>query len=309
MSSNPYSNFDIFFFLIATYFYYQYFKTELTYDDTKEKDKYQTYLRNYNGGISVYITFVILSQSIINTLYKSHTCGGKASEFFLKVTWVTMAYWIFIFGIMMIILIMKPSLKKPFSDVFGYYWVSNSANKLITELLVATDIEATMKKDGQGKPLTEDQRTVMQQTADAIIKICGNSDILINKITPLNFDELWDILTPLMKEEYQSDKESELKGDDGQIKMDEEGKPIKVNLRTKYRDELFKLVVSKDTIGEMVWYVYTGLTNISFIKLMISSMKCQNSPETIEKNSEAVEEAQKKADEKREKLEGKTYTL
>jgi hypothetical protein len=309
MSSNPYSNFDIFFFLIATYFYYQYFKTELTYSDTKEKGKYQTYLSNSNIAICVYITFIILSQSIVNSLYKSYNCGGKASEVFLKVTWITLAYWIFIFGIMMVVLIMKPSLKKPFSDVFGYYWVSYSANTLITELLVATDVEATMKKEGQGQPLTEDQKTVMQQTADAIIKICGNSDILINKITPLNFDELWDMLTPLMKDAYKTDNQTEMLGPDKKPVLDDEGKSIKVNLREKYRGDLFKLVVSKDTIGEMVWYVYTGITTISFIKLMISSMKCQNSPETIEKNNEAIEEAQKKADEKREKLESKTYTL
>lgn len=293
MSSNPYSNFDIFFFLITTYFYYQYFKPELKYSDTQDKTAYASYLSASNGSINVYLTFLILSQSIINTLYKSNNCGGKASDIFLKITWVTLAYWIFIFGVMIIALIIKPSLKKPFSDVFGYYWVSNSANNLITELLIAQDIEVKMN-DPKSPPLSREEKTKMQQTADAIIKICGNSDILINKITPANFDELWELLTPLMKEKYQEGSTDKLSN---------------TTLIEEYKNKLFNLVVSKDTIGEMVWYVYTGLINISFIKLMISSMKCQNTPETMEKNQAAREEAQIKEDEKRQQLENTVYTL
>ena len=42
----------------------------------------------------------------------------------------------------------------------------------------------------------------MQNTADAILKICGNTGILINQITPDNFIEYMKMLQPLMKDEY-----------------------------------------------------------------------------------------------------------
>jgi len=45
----------------------------------------------------------------------------------------------------------------------------------------------------------------VEEAADTIVKICGNTSVLINQIVPSNFNEYWRILTPLMKEKYQND--------------------------------------------------------------------------------------------------------
>ena len=40
---------------------------------------------------------------------------------------------------------MYPGFKSAFSDVIGYFYVSSSANKLLTDLLVNKDIEKVLK--------------------------------------------------------------------------------------------------------------------------------------------------------------------
>ena len=45
---------------------------------------------------------------------------------------------------MLAVLIIFPGFKSAFSDVIGYYWVSYSANKLVTEILIDIGIIGTI---------------------------------------------------------------------------------------------------------------------------------------------------------------------
>ena len=188
------------------------------------------------------------------------------------------------FGVLIIVLTMYPGFKTAFSDVIGYFYVSSSANKVLTDLLVDRDLQATMDKDTTSTP---EQKKSQQDTADAIIKICGNTSILINQIVPDNFVEYWNILKPLMKQEFQNNSpESQ------ERKM-----------------ELFELVVTRDNVGEAMWFIYTGILVTSLVQLKIATRGCVSSPATMSKNYQQFLDNQEQADAKQQQATSTVYTL
>jgi hypothetical protein len=134
--------------------------------------------------------------------------------------------------------------------------------------------------------MTPEKKKIMETTADAIIKICGNNSILINQIVPDNFNAYWDILKPLMKEQYQNENPD----------------------TNKIKEELFNLVVSRDNVGEAMWYFYTGLLLTSLVQLKITTMGCVNNPKTMEANYQKFLEQEEKAKQEKEKAQ-QTYTI
>ena len=116
--------------------------------------------------------------------------------------------------------------------------------------------------------------------------------VLINQIVPTNFDSYWGILEPLMKEKYQSTSST----------FD------KVGTKT-IQDELFKLVVSRDNVGEAVWYIYTGILVTSLIQLKMTTRGCVNNPKTMEKNYQQFLDDEQKAQQQKDIATGTTYTV
>ena len=87
---------------------------------------------------------------------------------------------------------------------------------------------------------------------------------------PENFVRYWDTLKPLMKDEYVTTEPLEMKA------------------------QLFDLVVTRDYIGEMMWYIYTGVLLTFLVGLKIATRGCDSSPETMAKNLQAYRDAQAK---------------
>jgi len=144
-----------------------------------------------------------------------------------------------------------------------------------------------LQNQNGGDEIDKDKRAAMQDAADAIIKICGNTSILINQIVPSNFVQYWEILTPLMKEKYQND------GPETQ----------------EIKDDLFNLVVTRDNIGEAMWYIYTGLLLTSIVQLKLTSRGCVSNPKTMEQNYQKFLEVEEKNKAEQAKIEGTTYTI
>ena len=140
-------------------------------------------------------------------------------------------------------------------------------------------------KDNNQKGGTKEQ---MQEAADLIIKICGNSSILINQIVPSNFDTYWNILKPLMKEKYQDDASRQT---------------------NDIKNDLFEVVVTRDNVGEAMWYIYTGVLLTAIVQLKITSRGCVSSQQTMEENYQKFKEAEKKAQEQKELATSTTYTI
>ena len=142
-----------------------------------------------------------------------------------------------------------------------------------------------IKDNNNQKGGTKEQ---MQEAADLIIKICGNSSILINQIVPSNFDTYWNILKPLMKEKYQDDASRQTKD---------------------IKNDLFEVVVTRDNVGEAMWYIYTGVLLTAIVQLKITSRGCVSSQQTMEENYQKFKEAEKKAQEEKELATSTTYTM
>lgn len=251
---------NIVIFLLTTLFYYQALKPTLTIALYQNPQHYSQYITNGYMYLAIYVLIVILLQFVINAQSMTSSCGGNLGDNLGPAGILTFLPWIFIFGVLVLVLNIYPGFKTAFSDVIGYYYVHTSANTILTELLMNKDIETKMDND---PTMTKEKRLALESTADAIIKICGNTSILINQIVPSNFNQYWSLLKPLMKDKYQNNQSAET---------------------MKMQSDLFQLTVTRDTIGEAMWYIYTGLLLTSIVQLKIANYGCSNNPKTMQSN-------------------------
>jgi len=271
-------------FLLTTLVYYLALKPSLKYDDMTNTDNYNNYLNSNKLFLAVYFFAILVIQFIVNAYVITQTCGGNITQNMSASGTFTFIPWSLIFGAVIVVLIVYPGFKSAFSDVVGYYYVAGSANKLLTELLVNKDIQNNIDADGAS---SSQQKANMQQAADMIIKICGNTSILINQMVPSNFVEYWNILRPLMKPQYQTDGPQ----------------------ANEKRNELFELVVTRDNIGEAMWYIYTGILITSIVQLKIATRGCITDPEQMAKNYQNYLTEQKAAKTQEKQATSTVYTL
>jgi hypothetical protein len=271
-------------FLLTTLVYYLALKPSLKYDDITNSDNYTDYINNSKLYLAVYFLAILMIQFIVNSYVITQTCGGNITQNMSASGTFTFIPWTLIFGAVIVVLIVYPGFKSAFSDVIGYFYVSGSANKLLTELLVNKDIQQNIDADSSTTP---QQKAAMQQAADMIIKICGNTSILINQIVPSNFVEYWSILRPLMKSQYQTDTPE----------------------ANEKRDQLFELVVTRDNVGEAMWYIYTGLLITSIVQLKIATRGCVVNPAQMAKNYQNYVTEQEAVDKKQQQATSTVYTL
>lgn len=271
-------------FLLTTLFYYLAIKPSYTYEISIDPTKQKEYKSNSYMYLAIYLLLVIVIQFMVNSSIISSTCGGSITENMGAAGVLTFLPWTLIFGVIIVILTVYPGFKSAFSDVIGYFWVSSSANKVITELLVDPKIQKKMNEDTTSTP---EQKEAMMTAADTIIKICGNTSVLINQIVPSNFQSYWNILTPLLKPKYQTENpETE-----------------------KLRNELFEIVITRDNVGESMWYMYTGLLLTALVQLKITTRGCVSNPKTMEENYQKFKDAEQKAKDQKALATGTTYTI
>jgi hypothetical protein len=275
-------------FLLTTYVYFIAIKPALTYDKLSDTNEYKKYLQSNYVSLAIYLFMVMIIQSIVNTNYINTTCGGNTQDNIGYAGIMTIWPWTLIFGILLIIITIFPGFKSAFSDVIGYYWVSRSANELISELLIDKEIQPKIDDD---KRMTPEMKKKMQSAADAIIKLFGNTGVIINQVSPRNFQQFWDTMTPLMKNEFKPVND---KYPDAAIGI---------------REKLFKLVITRDNVGEAMWYIYTGLLVTSIVQLQISAKGCKTSIKTMEQNYGNFKEKESQAAEKKQAEQSTLYTL
>jgi len=271
-------------FLLTTLFYYLAIKPSFTYDISVDPQKNKQYISSSYMYLAIYLLLVMVIQFIVNASIITSTCGGNITENMGAAGVFTFLPWTLIFGVVILILTIYPGFKSAFSDVVGYFWISSSANKIITELLVDPEVQKKIDADTTSTP---EQKEAMQSAADAIIKICGNTSVLINQIVPTNFNSYWSILTPLMKDKYkQSGPETD-----------------------KMKNELFELVVSRDNVGESMWYMYTGILLTSLVQLKMTTRGCANNAQTMEQNYQQFLAAEQQSKQQKDLSTSTTYTI
>ena len=279
--SNSYIN--IITFILTTIFYYMVLKPTLSYDDLIDTKKYEEYSKNNYLYLGIYLVLAMLIQFIVNASIISTTCGGSITENIGAAGVLTFIPWTLIFGVIIIVLIMYPGFKSAFSDVIGYFYIYGPATQIITELLVNRDVEKKLTGNE-----TVAEKEALEDAADTIVKICGNTSILINQIVPDNFQDYWKILNPLKKPQYRDDNSAETKD---------------------IRQKLFDLVVTRDNIGEALWYIYTGLLLTSIVQLKITTRGCNTDPATMEKNYNEFLKKQEEANAKQAEADSTVYTI
>ena len=241
-SDNTYMNIIIF--ILITILFFAYGKPKPTIDTLSNPESpYKSY--------GIYFMAVLLFQLAINMSTLESKCGGGWPANLGYAVLITFGPWLAMFGILIAVMINFPGMKSAFSDVIGYYAVSNSANKLLAELLVDTDINDKIKQASDGTDETKQQ--AMQDAAEAVMKMVGNISILINQIVPSNFMSYWKTLIPLMKN------------------------PDAADIPEK-QQALLDIVVLRDNIGEACWYIYTAILLISIIGFKIVNKACEVDP-------------------------------
>lgn len=282
MATTSYLNLILF--LLTTLVYYLVLKPAHTIEQLKSPDLENAYIKSSYSYLGIYLFATILIQFFANIAIISTNCGGKITQNIGYSAIVTFLPWLLIFGVIITVLQIYPGLKKIFSDVFGYFFVSSTANKLLTELLINKEIQSKIESDTS---VPESSKQKMQEAADLIIKICGNMSVLINQLTPKNFLEYWDLLTPLMKQKYQNPSEETL----------------------KLQKQLWEIVVTKENIGEVSWLIYTGILLVSLVQLKINTRGCVNNIETQKANYNDFLDKEKEAAAQKELAQSTVYTI
>jgi hypothetical protein len=258
-------------------------KPTLSYNDLIDVKKYEEYSKNNYLYLGIYLALVMLIQFVVNASVISTTCGGSISENIGAAGVLTFVPWTLIFGVIIIVLIIYPGFKSAFSDVIGYFYISGPATQIITELLVNRDVEKKLTGNE-----TKEEREALEDAADTIVKICGNTSILINQIVPDNFLDYWKILNPLKKPQYRDDNSPETQD---------------------IRKQLFELVVTRDNIGEALWYIYTGILLTSIVQLKITTRGCNTNTATMEKNYNEFLKKEEEAKAKQAEADSTVYTI
>ena len=261
---------SVFIFLITTILFYLVLKPKMKVETLNDAVLMGKYSSSKYMGLGIYLLLVVMTQFAINAYYIINTCGGSSTSNIGYAFIATFIPWIFIFGILMAVLLIFPGIKSAFSNVVGYFIVASSANGVLTELLVNTDVNRSIKDDSS---LTPEQKQSYQTAADAIIKLCGNMSILINQIVPENFNKIWtSILTPLMKDQYQP--------------IMSNGVPTENPNALGLKQKLLDVVILRDNIGEGMWFLYTAILLTSVVQYKITSRGCVQNLEDIQLNQQ-----------------------
>ena len=282
MINNSFLN--ILFFIITTVLYFVAIRPKLTVDVMMNPDAQVKYEKQKLVSLGIYFLLAILVQFVINVSVISSACGGNLSQNIASSASITFLNWFLIFGVLIVILVAFPGFKSAFSDVVGYFYVSKKANELLTTLLIDPKLSGKIDAATQGNT---DKKRELEAAADTIIKICGNTSILINQMIPTNFMEYWGLLQPLFKDDYQGNSEAS----------------------QQIRNQLFDLVVTKDVIGEAMWYVYTGILMVCIVQYKVALNGCKANSATMEANYKKFQQEEEENQKKQSKEKNQVYTI
>ena len=269
-------------FLITTIVYYLFLKPPFTIElvsPATPPDTVKDYQKNKMGALLKFLLFIVVGQYSVNSFILITKCGGDVIKNMITAIFMTFIPWFLIFGALVAALVIFPGFKSAFSNVIGYFIVASKANLILTTLLKNSDLQAKIREEDPEK------QKALESAAEAILKLCGNTGILINQISPDNFTEYWGLLKPLLKDEFQDN--------DGD----------------SYKGELLKLVVLRDNIGEALWYIYTAVLIVAIVQMNLSTRGCQTDAATMEANRQKYLDAQAAYQAEQDKLKSQVYTV
>jgi hypothetical protein len=238
------------------------------------------------GGITfLFFLVLITGEYFINLAMSKDICGFDQEKTALI---ATVLPWFLVLGVLKAALIVFPGWLTPFSNTFGYMFVSvvtdlkEVFNNILTpqfDLAPASQKAADAAQTGQSGGAS-DNTGGLQNSADipaddiknkrdigrALEQIYTDQSILLNELNLDNLDRFWD-----------SFKESRL---------------IRPSAKVDDLEKIRTFLIMKSVIGEFIWLVLCGLLVVSISYNYILNMGCSFTPEQQKIRAQVLKEKQ-----------------
>jgi len=203
----------------------------------------------------IYFLILIVVQFFINVGLTKEICGFEQYGLALKQTIIP---WVFVFGLINILLMAFPNWLNPFSNTIGYFFaVLTGVNSLLKSIL----------KDRKTLDLGPKQAEMIT----AINNVYDDKSLLVNSINMTNISMWWDSL--------------------------KNGGLLKTGVGTEEFVKLQQYIKMKTLIAEYIWFALTGMlvTSISY-NSMLNTGCVQSAAEMQKRHDEYVEKEKKMQD-------------
>lgn len=262
---------------------------------------YSYYKHTKKGVLSGGITFLfflvlITGEYFINLAMSKDICGFDQEKTALI---ATVLPWFLVLGVLKAALVVFPGWLTPFSNTFGYIFVSvvTDLKDVFNNILTPQFDLAPESQKGTGTGQSGgagDKTGSLQDSADipadeiknkrdigrALEQIYTDQSILLNELNLDNLDRFWD-----------SFKESRL---------------IRPSAKVDELEKIRTFLIMKSIVGEFIWLVLCGLLVVSISYNYILNMGCSFTPEQQKIRAQVLkekqEEAKKKAAEEKNKI-------
>jgi hypothetical protein len=244
---------------------------------------YSYYKYTKNGHLTGGITFIfflvlLIGEYFINLAMSKDICGFDQQKTAL---WATIVPWFVVLGILKSALIVFPGWLTPFSNTFGYIFVSviTDLKDVFNRILTPQFDLAPKSASGGGKQtggagsgddnsadIPKDDVANKRDIGRALEQIYSDQSILLNELNIDNLDRFWD-----------SFKESRL---------------IRASAQVDDLDKIRKFLLMKTIVGEFVWLVLCGLLVVSISYNYLLNIGCSFTPEQQKIRAQVLKEKQ-----------------
>lgn len=245
---------------------------------------YSYYKYKKNGVLSGGITFIfflvlIIGEYFINLAMSKDICGFDQEKTALIGTVIP---WFIVLGVLKSALVVFPGWLIPFSNTFGFMFVSavtdlkDVFNAILTPQF---DLAPEAQKGGGGTETLVNSADVpnddiknKRDIGRALEQIYTDQSIILNELNLDNLDRFWD-----------SFKESRL---------------IRPSAKVEDLEKIRKFLMMKTIVGEFVWLVLCGLLVVSISYNYLLNMGCTFTPEQQKIRAQVLKETQEAAKKK-----------
>lgn len=258
------------------------------------------------GGITfMFFLVLIIGEYFINLAMSKDICGFDQEKTALI---ATILPWFLVLGVLKAALVVFPGWLTPFSNTFGYIFVSavtdlkDVFNNILTPQfdLAPESQKGPSVMSGGGEQINQiggDNTGSLQDRADipadeiknkrdigrALEQIYTDQSILLNELNLDNLDRFWD-----------SFKESRL---------------IRVSAKVEDLEKIRTFLIMKSIVGEFIWLVLCGLLVVSISYNYILNMGCSFTPEQQKIRAQVLKEKQEEAKKKADAEKNKVMTI
>lgn len=258
---------------------------------------YYKYTKNgvLSGGITaLFFLVLIIGEYFINLAMSKDICGFDQEKTALV---ATVLPWFIVLGVLKAALIVFPGWLTPFSNTFGYMFVSAATDlKDVFNAILTPQFDLAPEAQ-KGAPQKGGSDGGLQDSADipkddiknkrdigrALEQIYTDQSIILNELGLDNLDRFWD-----------SFKESRL---------------IRPSAKVEDLEKIRKFLMMKTIVGEFVWLVLCGLLVVSISYNYLLNMGCSFTPEQQKIRAQVLKEKQETAKKMEAEEKGKVMTI